>query len=174
MTVTVCGLPITEGAVYTPSTIVPTGGFSDQLIAVLPEPAIAAEKLAEPPAPSEAVAGVTVTPPATAATAGISSRAALAVFTGFAALMAKTLTGVGEATDTGAVYSPFAMLPMAGETDQATRSSLLPFITAKSCLDCPANKTMFGGEIENDIGGGVAGASVTCAKYHPREPCGNA
>ena len=60
-TVSVCRLEIVAGAVYTPLTIVPTAGLSDQVIAVLLVPVTEAPKVADAPAPSAAEAGPIVT-----------------------------------------------------------------------------------------------------------------
>src|ERR1700722_2392803 len=61
ITVTICGLPIVEGAVYTPFTMLPTAGLNDQVTAVLLVPLTKAVKVVLWPAPSDAEAGPTFT-----------------------------------------------------------------------------------------------------------------
>jgi hypothetical protein len=83
--VTVCRLGTVAGAVYTPFTMVPTAGTSDQLSAVLLAPVTEAVKLADAPAPSEAEAGPIVT------ATGVRDTVALAVLVLSAALVAVTV-----------------------------------------------------------------------------------
>ena len=84
--VTVWRLEMVAGAVYTPFTIVPTAGLSDQVTAVLPVPVTEALKVADAPAPSDTEAGPIVT------ATGVSDTVALAVFVVSAALVAVTVT----------------------------------------------------------------------------------
>jgi hypothetical protein len=84
--VTLSRLEIVEGAVYTPFTMVPTAGLSDQVTAVLPVPMTEALKVADAPAPSDAEAGPIVT------ATGVSDTVAFAVFVVSAALVAVTVT----------------------------------------------------------------------------------
>ena len=84
--VTVCWLEIVAGAVYTPFTMVPTAGLSDQVTAVLLVPVTEAVKVAEPPAPSDTEAGPIVT------ATGVRDTVALAVLVVSAALVAVTVT----------------------------------------------------------------------------------
>jgi hypothetical protein len=86
VTVTVCWLEIVAGAVYTPLTIVPVAGLSDQVTAVLPVPVTEALKLADADAPSDTVAGPMVT------ATGVRDTVAVAVLVVSAALVAVTVT----------------------------------------------------------------------------------
>jgi hypothetical protein len=84
--VTVCRLGTVAGAVYTPFTMLPTAGLSDQVTPVWLVPETEALKVADSPALSDAKAG-----PIVSAT-GVSDTAALAVFVVSAALVAVTVT----------------------------------------------------------------------------------
>jgi hypothetical protein len=94
--VTVCPLEMVAGAVYTPFTMVPTAGLSDQVTAVLPVPVTEALNVAAAPAPSDAEAGPIVT------ATGVSDTVALAVLVESAALVAVTVTVWSFATIAGA------------------------------------------------------------------------
>ena len=84
--VTVCRMETVAGAVYTPFTMVPTAGLSDQVTAVLPVPVTEALNVAAAPAPSDAEAG-----PIDTAT-GVRDTVAIAVLVVSAALVAVTVT----------------------------------------------------------------------------------
>jgi hypothetical protein len=86
VTVTVCWLGMVAGAVYTPFTMVPTAGLSDQVTAVLLVPVTEALKVADAAAPSETEAGPIVT------ATGVRDTVALAVLLVSAALVAVTVT----------------------------------------------------------------------------------
>ena len=86
VSVTVCRLGTVAGAVYTPFTMVPTAGTSDQVSAVLLVPVTEGLKVADAPAPSDAEAGPIVT------ATGVSDTVALAVLVESAALVAITVT----------------------------------------------------------------------------------
>jgi hypothetical protein len=84
--VTVSRLETVAGAVYTPFTMVPTAGTSDQVSAVLPVPLTEALKVVAAPALSDTEAGPMVT------ATGVRDTVALAVFVVSAALVAVTVT----------------------------------------------------------------------------------
>jgi hypothetical protein len=114
VSVIVWRLAIEAGAVYTPFTIVPTTGLSDQLTAVLPDPVTEAVNVAVVPTPSDTEAGPNVTP------LGINDTVALAAFVESATLVAVTVTLCLIAMVAGAWYTPLAMVPTAGLRDQVT------------------------------------------------------
>ena len=84
--VTVCRLGTVAGAVYSPLTMVPTAGTSDQVSAVLLVPVTEALKVVAAPALSDTEAGPRVT------AIGVRDTVALAVFVVSAALVAVTVT----------------------------------------------------------------------------------
>src|SRR6202167_4837040 len=86
VTVTVSLLEIVAGAVYTPFTMVPAAGLSDQVTAVLLVPVTDALKVADAAAPSETEAAPIVT------ATGVRDTVALAVLLVSAALVAVTAT----------------------------------------------------------------------------------
>ena len=94
--VTVCGLEMVAGAVYTPFMMVPAAGLSDQVTAVLLVPVTEALKVADAEAPSETEVGPIVT------ATGVSDTVALAVLVVSAALVAVTVTVCWLATIDGA------------------------------------------------------------------------
>jgi hypothetical protein len=63
---------------------------------------------------------------------------ALAVLAGLAKLIAEIVTKVSELTELGAVYVPFATLPVPCVIDQATCWSAVPVTDALNAVDCPA------------------------------------
>jgi hypothetical protein len=83
--VTVCRLEIVAGAVYTPFTMVPAAGLSDQVTVVLLVPVTEALKVADAEAPSETEAGPIVT------ATGVKDTMALAVLVESASLVAVTV-----------------------------------------------------------------------------------
>jgi hypothetical protein len=85
ITVTVCWLEMVAGAVYTPFTMVPAAGLSDQVTAVLLAPVTDALKVADAEAPSETDAGPIVT------ATGVRDTAAVAVLVVSATLVAVTV-----------------------------------------------------------------------------------
>ena len=89
-------MAIDVGAVYAPFTIVPTGGLSDQVTALLLDPLTEALNVAEPPTPRFTEPGPTVT------TTGISDTVALASLLESAALVAITVTVCWLAIEAGA------------------------------------------------------------------------
>jgi hypothetical protein len=82
VTVTVWALGMVAGAVYTPFTIVPAAGLSDQVTAVLLVPVTEALKVADAEAANETEAGPIVT------ATGVKDTVALAVLVESAALVA--------------------------------------------------------------------------------------
>jgi hypothetical protein len=84
--VTVWRLEMVAGAVYTPFTMVPTAGLSDQVTAVLLFPVTEALKVADAATPSDTDAGPIVT------ATGVRATVALAVLVESAALVAVTVT----------------------------------------------------------------------------------
>jgi hypothetical protein len=94
--VTVCWLEMVAGAVYTPFTMVPTAGLSDQVTAPLLVPVTEELKVADAPPPSDTEAGPIVT------ATGVRDTRALAVLVESAALVAVTVIVCGLAIIAGA------------------------------------------------------------------------
>jgi hypothetical protein len=94
--VTVFRLETVAGAVYTPLTMVPIAGLSDQVTPVLLLPVTEALNVAAAPAPSDTEAGPIVT------ATGVRATVALAVLVVSAALVAVTVTVSCFATIVGA------------------------------------------------------------------------
>src|SRR5207253_1681860 len=109
-------LATSPGAVYSPvASMAPSGGWIDQVTAVLLTPATVAVSCCDAPAASVNVVGVKIRP------TGVTVAVALAVTAGSAALCAVIVTVVGFATRPGAVKSPAALTePRDGWIDQVT------------------------------------------------------
>jgi len=150
VSLTVWARLITAGAVYTPLTIVPTDGWSDQVTPSFGVPDTLAVNCCGCPPVRVTDAGDTVTL-ALEAIPGVRSKVALAVWAWFVTLVAETLTRVDDATDAGAVKRPFVMLPVGGEMDHSTVGLVVPRTATVNCLDCPAPKEVEVGEIEIEI-----------------------
>src|SRR5579871_448894 len=112
--------------------MVPTGGTTDHVTAVLPVPVTDAVNCCVPPVWTEAVVGdiEIVIPDA----AGASVTVTLAVAEGFTTLVAVTVTVLELLIEEGAVYNPFALMdPSEGETLHVRAVLTAPVADAVNC-----------------------------------------
>jgi hypothetical protein len=111
---------------------VPTAGDTDHVTLVLLDPTTVALMVAAWPPVSEAVVGNTVID--TECTNDIE---ALAVLVVSAVLVAVTVTVCDDVTNAGAVYTPLAMVPTAGDMVQLTAGFPVPVTVGVKVFDCP-------------------------------------
>jgi hypothetical protein len=133
VTVTVDWLVILLGAVYNPALLMlPVDGLTDQVGLVIPE----AVNCCVPDGLSDAELGLTLV---AGAAAGVSVILDVAVWDGFAILATVSTIVCKVVIDTGAVYTPFVMLPTGGTSVQVTveADAGAPALVTLNCVDWP-------------------------------------